>query len=372
MTIYRPLSPRLVSIFESSFNSTSTPLTLTRVSQLSHYRCAPIFRGYLKPAAADIKNHYTLRSKTLTASTSKILITFGGLSLGAALFFGLQEQSRGLSMSSKLVPSNPSDVAVIRTITPNVVTVSVPFARFGIIRVGGRGTIIRLTSGALAVYSPVALTPETQAKVAELGGDVRYIIAGDIEHHIFLSEWARAFPNAKIVGPKGLAAKRAAVKDDERIGKEPFAFEWDASNAHDNNVDAAFAADFDVEFVGSHPNKEVVLLYKPDRVLIQADLMFNLPAIEQYSRVPAAEKTSHALLNRIFEGANNTSGDAKGLKRFLWYVISRGDRAGFNESVRRINDWDFDTIVPCHGETIMGGGKELFRKAFEWHLQGRK
>ncbi|KAI1764411.1 hypothetical protein GGR53DRAFT_520366 [Hypoxylon sp. FL1150] len=273
-------------------------------------------------------------------------------------------------MSSKLIPSNPADVAVIRNITPNVVTVSVPFARFGMIRVGGRGTIIRLTSGALAVYSPVALTPETQAKIAELGGDVRYIIAGDMEHHIFLSEWAHAYANAKLLGPKGLAEKRAGVRDDERIGSEPFAFEWDASNARDNGVDAAFAADFDVEFVGAHPNKEVVLLYKPDGVLIQADLLFNLPAIEQYSRVPAAEKSAHGLLNRIFEGANNTSGDAKGLKRFLWYVISRGDRAGFNESVRRIDGWDFDTIIPCHGETVVGGGKALFRKAFEWHLQG--
>lgn len=44
-------------------------------------------------------------------------------------------------MSDKLVPKTPSDVMVIRDITPNVVTLSVPFARFGMIRVGGRATI---------------------------------------------------------------------------------------------------------------------------------------------------------------------------------------------------------------------------------------
>lgn len=49
-------------------------------------------------------------------------------------------------MSSKLIPSNPAGVAIIRNITPNVVTVSVPFARFGIIRVGGRGTISKQIS----------------------------------------------------------------------------------------------------------------------------------------------------------------------------------------------------------------------------------
>lgn len=275
-------------------------------------------------------------------------------------------------MSSKLIPSNPSDVAVIRTVTPNVVTVSVPFARFGIVRVGGRGTIIRLTSGTLAVFSPVALTPETKSKITELGGNVGYIIAGDIEHHIFISEWSTAYPSARIVGPKGLAEKRAKVHDDPKIGHEPFAFEWTAANHTSNAVSDEFAADFEVEYVDAHPNKEVVLFYKPDRVLIQADLMFNLPATEQYSRVPSAQKASHGFLNRIFESINSTSGEAKGIKRFLWYAVSGKDRAGFNESVRRIAGWDFDKIIPCHGETVVEGGKELFNKVFEWHLQGHK
>lgn len=44
-------------------------------------------------------------------------------------------------MASKLVPSNPSDVMVIRDVTPNVVTFSVPFLRVGKIPIGGRGTL---------------------------------------------------------------------------------------------------------------------------------------------------------------------------------------------------------------------------------------
>lgn len=44
-------------------------------------------------------------------------------------------------MSSKLVPSNPEDVMVIRDITPNIVTLSVPFQRVGKLRFGGRATI---------------------------------------------------------------------------------------------------------------------------------------------------------------------------------------------------------------------------------------
>jgi hypothetical protein len=278
---------------------------------------------------------------------------------------------------------------VIRDVTTNVVTFSVPFLRFGKFPIGGRGTlgktiqsttsllhapnlsVVRLTSGALAVFSPVALTEATKAKVASLGGDVRYLVATDIEHHIFLSEWATAYPNAKLVGPEGLPEKRREAKDDPKIGKEPFAVVFTKDNSRDVQIGDDFDADFDREYVHTHPNKELVFFYKPDRVLIQADLMFNLPAEEQYSRVPEELKPKPGALGKLFNSLQTTQGEALGMKRFLWYVISRGDRSGFNESVKRIASWEFDTIVPCHGETIVGNGKEVFEKVFAWHLEGK-
>jgi hypothetical protein len=44
-------------------------------------------------------------------------------------------------MTAKLIPSNPAEVMVIRSITPDIVTLSVPFRRFGRLKIGGRGTI---------------------------------------------------------------------------------------------------------------------------------------------------------------------------------------------------------------------------------------
>ena len=44
-------------------------------------------------------------------------------------------------MTSKLIPPNPDKVMVIRNITPDIVTLSLPFARFGQINIGGRGTL---------------------------------------------------------------------------------------------------------------------------------------------------------------------------------------------------------------------------------------
>jgi hypothetical protein len=275
------------------------------------------------------------------------------------------------TMSSKLVPANPADVMVIRDLTPNIITLSVPFSRFGMLRVGGRGTVVKLTSGNLAVFSPVALTPQVQARLATFGsGKVAYIVAPDIEHHIFVSDWARAFPDAKIIGPEGLPEKRAKTKGDERIGDEVFHTVFLAKTKAETKISTEFDADFEYEFVDGHTNKELVFFYKPDKVLIQADLFFNLPANEQYSRVK--DEPKEGVMSRFFGGIQSTEGEAKGMKRFLWYLASSGNRESFNESVRRIDTWDFTTVVPCHGDTMVGNGKEIFRKVFEWHLQGKK
>lgn len=51
------------------------------------------------------------------------------------------ETSISTEMSSKLIPSDPDHVMVIRKVTPNIATFSVPFSRFGKVKIGGRGTL---------------------------------------------------------------------------------------------------------------------------------------------------------------------------------------------------------------------------------------
>ncbi|KAL8813013.1 MAG: hypothetical protein Q9223_000828 [Gallowayella weberi] len=267
-------------------------------------------------------------------------------------------------MTSKLIPSNPEAVTVIRKVTPNITTCSAPFNRFGRFKIGGRGTIVRLQSGAIAVFSPTALTPQVRTTVEALGNNVGYITAMDIDHHIFISEWARAFPSAKILGVDGLPEKRE--KSSETAGTK-FSHVWTEKNKASLRVDPDFDREFDYEFVGSHANKELVFCHKPDKTLIQADMMFNLPAYEQYSR--AEEKATDGMLTKFFTSFQNTVGAATWQKRFLWYVASSADRNAFNESARKINGWEFDKIIPCHGDVIESGGNKVFRRLFAWHLE---
>src|SRR6188768_1835650 len=116
-----------------------------------------------------------------------------------------------------------------------------------------------MTSGALAVFSPVALTPEVKAKLQEMGGRLDYIVAPDIEHHIFISEWAKEFPNAKIIGPEGLPEKREKMND-EKVTKNAFFTVFEKKDKLEKTITPEFDADFAYEYVDAHPNKELVFL----------------------------------------------------------------------------------------------------------------
>jgi len=267
--------------------------------------------------------------------------------------------------SSSLVPKNPSEVMVIRKISPAITTLSLPFFRFGRLRIGSRGTLVRLQSGGVAVFSPVALTPEVKETVAALG-EVKYIAALDIEHHIFLGPWHEAFPNAKVLGPEGLAEKREKQKNE----KVPFSTVFTATNKETIKVDPEFDAEFEYEYVHGHMNKELVFFYKPEKTIIEADLLFNLPATEQFSKTGQPANTG--FLTKLFGALNGTSGAAMGQRRLIWYGPSSKDRPAFNTSIAKINKWDFDRIIPCHGDVIETGGKGIFQKVMAWHLEGQK
>jgi hypothetical protein len=179
------------------------------------------------------------------------------------------------------------------------------------------------------------------------------------QHHIFLGPWHQAYPNAKVLGPEGLPEKRKSQNNED----VPFATVFTASNTHPS-VDAAFDAEFEYEYVPAHGNKEIVFNHKPTRTLIQADLMFNYPSREQFSKT--GEDPTSGILTKLFGAVTNTNSDWQ--KRMIWYGLSSSDRNGFAQSMTRINKFEFDRMIPCHGDVVETGAKGIFQKIMSWHL----
>lgn len=68
-----------------------------------------------------------------------------------------------------------------------------------------RMTVVRLKSGGLFVHAPVAPTRECRSLLAELGGEVQYVVlpTSAVEHKVFFGPFVRCYPACKCYAVPG-------------------------------------------------------------------------------------------------------------------------------------------------------------------------
>jgi len=88
---------------------------------------------------------------------------------------------------------------------------------FSGVRLRARTSVIRLDDGRLLIHSPTPPTDEWTKQVAALG-EVAWLVVPNCFHHLGTAAAAAAFPAAKVVAPKSVAAKNAAWRIDVEIG----------------------------------------------------------------------------------------------------------------------------------------------------------
>ena len=199
--------------------------------------------------------------------------------------------------------------------------------------IGTRTSVVRLGDGSLLLHSPGPLDPAAKSALEALG-PVRALVAPNALHHFYVEENARAFPEARIYGAPGVAAKQPGVHFHEELGDTP---------------PEAWSADLDQLLVRGAPGVgEVVFLHRPSRTLLLTDLAFN---------VCHSDSAFMRFFMRL-NGGYGRFGPTRMLKsRFR-------DRAAVRASVERILAWDFDRVSVTHGEILGTGGREALRDAF--------
>ena len=73
-----------------------------------------------------------------------------------------------------------------------------------------RATIVRLSSGALLVHSPLAIDDATAEEIAAIG-DVSFLVAPSCVHWMYLEAAKKRYPKARVFGPPGLEKKLSSV-----------------------------------------------------------------------------------------------------------------------------------------------------------------
>ncbi len=209
--------------------------------------------------------------------------------------------------------------------------------RFYGVEIGTRMTVVRLADGALWLHSPVRPTPELRAAVDALG-PVRWLVAPNRWHHLYVGDWQAAYPGSAIYGAPGLAAKR---KDLTLAG------------VLDDTAPAGWAGQIDqIARQGAPVMSEVVFLHRKSRTLIASDSAHNFAP-----GTSAGTRLFFTLLGG-WRGFRTTAVDR---------MVTR-DRAAARASLERVLAWDFDRVVVCHGVVLDTGGKEALRRAYAWLL----
>lgn len=203
------------------------------------------------------------------------------------------------------------------------------------LNVGTRMTAIRLADGGLFLHSPVSLDAHTRESLAALG-PVRHVIAPNKMHHLYVSEYRNAYPDARLYAAPGLAEKRSDLSFHEVLGDAP-------SAGWSGQIEQCL-------FAGTPYVNEMVFFHPASRTLLLTDLAFN---------ITEPEGLATALWQRV-SGTYRRFGTGRPLR---WLTRDR-------DAARRARDailaWDFDRVVVTHGVVVREKGHRLVRSALSW------
>ncbi len=200
-----------------------------------------------------------------------------------------------------------------------------------------RMTIVRLSNGRLWVCSPVELDAELKAEVEALGR-VEYLVSPNKIHHLFMSEWAKVWPEARLYASPGLANRRRDIQFHAELGDTPPA-EW--------------AGEVDQVVVrGSFALEEVLFFHRASRTLIVTDLVQKFEP-ERLSR-----------RHRLLMGLDGMLGPDGSTPRE--WRMSFWNRKLARQAVRKAISWNPQRVVLAHGAWIQSNGREEFERSLGW------
>ena len=209
--------------------------------------------------------------------------------------------------------------------------------RFLGMQVGRRMAIARLSSGDLFIHSPAPLTDELRVALDELGA-VRFVTpASSLHGHLFMEQYAAAYPTVELFAAPGLERRRRELSFAGALGDAP---------------DPRWSGDLDqTTFRGHRQLAEILFFHRPSRTLIVGDACWNVTAATPF-------------------GARLWAGWRPGVRPTPAFRLGIRDRDSAKASVERVLDWDFDRILIGHGDIVEADGHRRFRDAYGWLLRG--
>lgn len=202
------------------------------------------------------------------------------------------------------------------------------------LEIGTRMTVIKLGDGSLFVHSPVPLDEETRAGLDEIG-PVRHVVAPNRFHHMYVADYPKSYPDAKIYCAPGLDSKRRDLRFDAVLGDV-------APTAWSGQIEQ-------IVFRAFSGLNETIFFDRRSRTAIFTDLMFNV-------------NHSDSALTRIVLTLDGGFGGLAVPRTFRLAIRMRRKMAV--GEIGRVLEWDFDRIIVAHGDLVEPGAKAAVMKAW--------
>jgi Domain of unknown function (DUF4336) len=200
-----------------------------------------------------------------------------------------------------------------------------------------RMTVVRLADRSLWVCSPISLSLSLAQAINTLG-PVRHLVSPNKLHHLFLKEWARAWPDAKLYASPGLMRRRSDLTFASELGDEP---------------DPAWATDIDqVIFHGSFAMEEVVFFHRASRSLIVTDL------VQRFD--PATLHGWRGMLMRL-DGLVGPDGSTPREWRLSFW-----NRRAARAALRKALAWKARRMIIAHGDWVRENGSAALGHSMSW------
>jgi hypothetical protein len=224
---------------------------------------------------------------------------------------------------------------MLRKLDENLWVAEQPLKFMGL-EVGTRMTVVRLADGALWVHSPLRLTPERRRAVEALG-PVRFLVAPNSFHHLFIGEWMAAWPEARAYASPSLPEKRKDLRFHGVLSDETPP-EW----AGELSV---------LPWRGAPSVGEVVFFHHPSRTLVLTDSLHN----------PGAHGS--ALANFVFKLLGGRTD-----RPSTWLIdrLINRDRKAARLTVDTILQWDIGRVILAHGDVVEHEASRAVREAYAW------
>jgi len=232
---------------------------------------------------------------------------------------------------------------MLREIDQNIWSAEQPLQYFGL-NVGTRMTVIRFKNNELAVISPIQVDDETTEQLNRLG-NVKYIIAPNLFHYLFLSNFKAIYPEAKVYAVSELKIKRPEILIDKTLKNN--------GNNFLGELEYLLFEGFKT-FIpsGALPLNEYVFFHAESQTLILTDTAFYFDDSFPMTTI---------LVSKLMGGY-------KKFRPSLLEQLATQEKDKVKQSVQKVLQWDFKRVIVAHGSIVEHDAKKQFKEGYEWFL----